>query len=63
VWSALTATYYSPYPLGFWLTSIAFAGFVTAAGGRAGLDRRHRGGRLVTVFPRDGLPGSRRTAP
>jgi zinc/manganese transport system permease protein len=62
VWTALTATYYTPYPLGFWLTSIAFAGFVAAAGIRAGLDRRRRGGRLVTAFPRHGLPGSRRIA-
>ncbi|GIL25367.1 metal ABC transporter permease [Actinocatenispora comari] len=43
VWTALTATYYSPYPLGFWLTSIAFAGFVVAAGGRALRERRRRG--------------------
>ncbi|BCJ36393.1 ABC transporter permease [Actinocatenispora thailandica] len=42
VWTSLTAAYFSPYPLGFWLTSIAFAGFVAAGGIRAGHDRRHR---------------------
>ena len=39
VWAALTATYYTPYPLGFWLTGIAFAGFVLAGGVRAMADR------------------------
>jgi zinc/manganese transport system permease protein len=30
VWAALFVAYYSPYPIGFWLTSIAFAGYVGA---------------------------------
>lgn len=39
VWTALFVAFYSPYPIGFWLTSIAFAGYVvtaaaTAVGGR-----------------------------
>jgi zinc/manganese transport system permease protein len=29
-WIALAVAYYSPYPVGFWLTSIAFALFVAA---------------------------------
>jgi zinc/manganese transport system permease protein len=40
VWVALFVAYYSPYPIGFWLTTIAFAGYVgtaavTALTGRA----------------------------
>jgi zinc/manganese transport system permease protein len=31
VWLALTGTYFSTYPVGFWLTSIAFAFYVLAA--------------------------------
>jgi zinc/manganese transport system permease protein len=31
VWVALFVAYYSPYPIGFWLTSIAFGGYVLAA--------------------------------
>jgi zinc/manganese transport system permease protein len=34
VWAALFVAYYSPYPLGFWLTMIAFAGYVVTAGFR-----------------------------
>ncbi len=29
-WLALGAGFYSEYPLGFWITTIAFAGYVTA---------------------------------
>ncbi|MFF2808229.1 metal ABC transporter permease [Streptomyces sp. NPDC058000] len=31
-WLGLTAAYYSPYPLGFFVTSFAFAGYVVARG-------------------------------
>jgi zinc/manganese transport system permease protein len=31
VWVALFVAYYSPYPLGFWLTSIAFAAYLLTA--------------------------------
>ncbi|MEU5300929.1 metal ABC transporter permease [Streptomyces noursei] len=31
-WLGLTAAYYSPYPLGFFVTSFAFAGYVIARG-------------------------------
>jgi zinc/manganese transport system permease protein len=43
VWGALFAGYYSPYPIGFWLTSIAFAGYVVTAAATtlAGWSRRH----------------------
>ncbi|MGR6974898.1 metal ABC transporter permease [Streptomyces cynarae] len=34
-WLGLTAAYYSPYPLGFFVTSIAFAGYLLALGGRS----------------------------
>jgi zinc/manganese transport system permease protein len=34
VWLSLAATYFSAYPVGFWLTSIAFAFYVIAAGYR-----------------------------
>jgi zinc/manganese transport system permease protein len=29
-WAGLACAYYSPYPVGFWTTSIAFATYVTA---------------------------------
>jgi zinc/manganese transport system permease protein len=32
VWLALFVGYYSPYPIGFWLTSIAFGGYLLASG-------------------------------
>lgn len=31
VWVALFVSYYSPYPLGFWLTTVAFSGYVVTA--------------------------------
>jgi zinc/manganese transport system permease protein len=33
-WCALAAAYYSPYPVGFWLTSVAFAVYLVARGAR-----------------------------
>lgn len=42
-WAGLTAAFYSPYPVGFWLTSIAFAMYVVVAGAaRLRHVRRHR---------------------
>ena len=35
VWLALGIAFYSPYPIGFWLSTTAFAGYVLAAGGVA----------------------------
>jgi zinc/manganese transport system permease protein len=29
-WAGLTAAFYSPYPIGFWVTSFAFAGYLAA---------------------------------
>jgi zinc/manganese transport system permease protein len=29
-WTGLIAAYYSPYPIGFWITSLAFAAYLTA---------------------------------
>jgi zinc/manganese transport system permease protein len=34
VWVALGVAFYSPYPIGFWLSSIAFAGYLAASGSR-----------------------------
>ncbi|MDO0924054.1 metal ABC transporter permease [Streptomyces sp. TG1A-8] len=34
-WLGLTAAYYSPYPLGFFVTTIAFAGYLLALGQRS----------------------------
>ncbi|MFF7754154.1 metal ABC transporter permease [Streptomyces sp. NPDC007971] len=34
-WLGLTAAYYSPYPLGFFVTTIAFAGYLLALGRRS----------------------------
>jgi zinc/manganese transport system permease protein len=45
VWVSLFVAYYSPYPVGFWLTTIGFAGYVAARAGvaaRARLGRRSR---------------------
>jgi zinc/manganese transport system permease protein len=40
-WGALTIAYHSPYPIGFWITSLAFAAYVAATiATRAGLRRR-----------------------
>ncbi len=39
MWTSLTVAFYSPWPLGFWLTTIAFALYVAAASG-ARLRRR-----------------------
>jgi zinc/manganese transport system permease protein len=33
-WLGLIAAYYSPYPLGFFVTTIAFAGYLLALGRR-----------------------------
>ncbi|HEX9546624.1 MAG TPA: metal ABC transporter permease [Acidimicrobiales bacterium] len=29
-WAALTAAYYSPYPIGFWVTTFGFVGYLTS---------------------------------
>lgn len=37
IWSALFVAVYSPYPIGFWVTSISFGIYVVTAAGRRGL--------------------------
>lgn len=39
-WVALGVAFYSPYPFGFWLSSIAFAGYVVASASRRLVERR-----------------------
>ena len=39
VWLALLLAYYSIYPVGFWLSTVGFGGFVLATGWRAWTDR------------------------
>jgi zinc/manganese transport system permease protein len=39
VWFALLLAYYSPYPVGFWLSTVGFGGFVLATAWRAWADR------------------------
>ena len=45
-WAALAVAFYSPYPIGFWLSSLSFAVFLAARGVRAA---RERGNAAVTV--------------
>ena len=42
VWVALFVAYYSPYPIGFWLTTVAFGGYVLAQAGTRVRGRRVR---------------------
>jgi zinc/manganese transport system permease protein len=39
VWVALFVAYYSPYPIGFWLTTVAFGSYVLTAAATAARDR------------------------
>jgi len=41
-WTGLAIAYYSPYPVGFWITSLSFALYVLARAGRALGARRQR---------------------
>ncbi|WP_431040851.1 metal ABC transporter permease [Streptomyces sp. P1-3] len=41
-WLSLTVAYYSPYPIGFWVTSFAFGAYVLVRCGRAVRRRTHR---------------------
>jgi zinc/manganese transport system permease protein len=45
-WAALAVAFYSPYPIGFWLSSLSFAVFLAARGVRAA---RERGNAAVVV--------------
>jgi zinc/manganese transport system permease protein len=42
IWLALTAAYYSVYPVGFFVTTFGFAAYVLAAAGRAAASRSRR---------------------
>jgi zinc/manganese transport system permease protein len=48
-WLGLAAAYYSVYPVGFFITSFGFAGYVLAAAARTGLRRAAR--RHLAVVP------------
>jgi zinc/manganese transport system permease protein len=41
-WLGEGIAFFSPYPIGFWVTTLAFAAFLLAAGYRAGMDRLGR---------------------
>jgi len=43
-WVGEGIAFYSPYPIGFWVTTLAFAAFLLASAYRAGADRLARGG-------------------
>src|SRR6266566_4946828 len=43
-WVGEGIAFYSPYPIGFWLPTLAFAAFLLASAYRAGADRLARGG-------------------
>jgi zinc/manganese transport system permease protein len=42
VWVGESIAFFSPYPIGFWVTTLAFGGFLAAAGYRAAADRLGR---------------------
>ncbi len=42
VWASLSVAFWSPWPVGFWVSTFGFALYVGAAGGRAALARRGR---------------------
>jgi zinc/manganese transport system permease protein len=43
-WAALAAAFYSPYPIGFWITSFGFGVYLLSTGTRYGLSRRRPAG-------------------
>ena len=54
-WTGMGVAYYSPYPIGFWITSLAFGLFVVARLGRGLVDRAGvpgRRGHQVVGSPR-----------
>jgi zinc/manganese transport system permease protein len=53
VWVALTVAFYTPYPFGFWLTTLAFAGYLAATAA----------GRLAERWPLPPSPRPGRRAP
>ena len=58
-WLGESIAFFSPYPIGFWVTTLAFALFLAAVGGRAIADRRgnrHRANRPARSPLAPGLP-------
>ena len=57
VWIGLAAAYFSVYPVGFFMTTVGFAWYVLAVGGRTALTRtRRRPEATVLAPPRAGRP-------
>jgi zinc/manganese transport system permease protein len=52
VWLGLAAAYFSVYPVGFFMTTFGFAGYVVAAGGRTALTRSRRRPEATALAPR-----------
>ena len=48
-WLGQGIAFFSPYPIGFWVTTLAFIAFLLAAGGRALIDTRARRADSATV--------------
>ena len=46
-WAGLAVAYYSPYPIGFWITTLAFAAYLVAHLVALVRERRVRGGRSL----------------
>ena len=42
VWASLSVAFYSPWPVGFWVSTFGFTLYVGAVGGRAVLVRHRR---------------------
>jgi zinc/manganese transport system permease protein len=59
VWASLSVAFWSPWPVGFWVSTIGFALYVGTAGGRVALAHRRRTG-AVGRPPAD---GGRQTGP
>jgi zinc/manganese transport system permease protein len=59
VWLALFVSFYSPYPIGFWLTSIGFAGYLAAAAWSAVAARTRRRPARVRTGWAGGVPHGR----
>jgi zinc/manganese transport system permease protein len=56
VWVALLVSYYSPYPIGFWLTTVAFGGYVITGAATVAAGRLRRGGTSSAPTTAAGVP-------
>jgi zinc/manganese transport system permease protein len=60
-WTSLTVAYYSPYPIGFWVTTFAFAAYAASWGARVLSERAGRTtGRTGALNSSDGADGADR---